>query len=277
MHVSYKFNNFHFINDCLMTHDMQDIPLPPKERSVLLLMLERPNEVLSKEVIIESVWKSENVSDESLTRCIYILRRALCHSNDNQIIATIYGKGYKFTQAVNIVEEPEDIDEQNTHRDTAQSPHNSIKSDGKCHIALFPFALTAPALSSYLHDKLVEWFYSYIPLSEFNLVSYFFTRTCQNYEDILLTIEKTQTDYYIYGAEVTYNDESIVRIELIRATDHCVLHRGCVQLTKNHHADYNKLCSAISLLISEINTDLDSELISHRLPSLVSSQRAIRL
>lgn len=276
MRTLYKFNNFHFRDDCLMTQDMQTIPLPPKERSVLLLMLQQPNEILPKELIINEVWKGGYVSDESLTRCIYVLRRALSHSNNNPVITTVYGKGYKFTQTVNVVKEAENIYTQNTHHIATQFLDNPIKADDKCHIALFPFSLKTPGLSIYLHDKLVEWLYSFISFSDFNLVSYFFTRTCHNYDDILLTIDKTQTDYYISGAEVTFRDESIIRIELIRATDHCVLRRGSVELTQDHHTNYKRLCREISLLISEINTDLDSEFITNRLPPASHSRRTIR-
>ena len=68
------------------------LPLPPKERSVLSLLLRhRPNPV-GKEEIIQYAWPFQSsVSDASIARCINQIRRAL----PQICIEAIYGFGYK--------------------------------------------------------------------------------------------------------------------------------------------------------------------------------------
>jgi DNA-binding winged helix-turn-helix (wHTH) protein len=51
--------------------------LDPKAVQVLSFLAEHPNEVLTKEQIIDSVWDGAFVSDEVLTTAIWGLRKAL--------------------------------------------------------------------------------------------------------------------------------------------------------------------------------------------------------
>ena len=51
--------------------------LEPKAVQVLSFLAEHPNEVLTKEHIISSVWEGAFVSDEVLTTAIWGLRKAL--------------------------------------------------------------------------------------------------------------------------------------------------------------------------------------------------------
>lgn len=74
------FKGFSFHNGQLLTKDKGAIYLAPKESAVLLFMLQNAHTVISQDAIIEHVWKGGLVSDESLTRCIYVLRRTLGHS-----------------------------------------------------------------------------------------------------------------------------------------------------------------------------------------------------
>jgi len=66
--------------------------LPPKEKSVLTLLLRRQPEPVSKEDIIRHAWpRHRTVSDESVVRCISQLRQRVPQAN----IETVYGFGYK--------------------------------------------------------------------------------------------------------------------------------------------------------------------------------------
>ena len=71
----------------------QDSPLflPPKESAVLALMIRAQPQAVSKADIVEHAWGGSAVSDDSLTRCISQLRRAL----PDVKIESVYGFGYR--------------------------------------------------------------------------------------------------------------------------------------------------------------------------------------
>lgn len=78
--------------------DGSDVQLPPKEWQVLRLLLLSGGVLMTKDRLLEMAWPQGEVAEESLTRCIYSLRKHL--GADKGLIKTIYGKGYRFTCAV---------------------------------------------------------------------------------------------------------------------------------------------------------------------------------
>lgn len=79
----------------------QDSPLflPPKESAVLALMIRAQPQAVSKADIIEHAWGGSAVSDDSLSRCISQLRRAL----PDVKIEAVYGFGYRLVQPEPVV------------------------------------------------------------------------------------------------------------------------------------------------------------------------------
>jgi DNA-binding winged helix-turn-helix (wHTH) protein len=86
--------------DGRLTADGVDIQLPPKEWQVLRLLLASDGALMTKDLLLESVWPRGEVAEESLTRCIYALRKHL--KTDKGLIKTIYGRGYRLNCAVKI-------------------------------------------------------------------------------------------------------------------------------------------------------------------------------
>ncbi len=86
--------------DGRLTGESVDIQLPPKEWHVLRLLLDAEGALITKDRLLEVVWPRGEVAEESLTRCIYALRKYL--KQDKGFIKTIYGQGYLFTCAVHI-------------------------------------------------------------------------------------------------------------------------------------------------------------------------------
>ncbi|WP_248796971.1 winged helix-turn-helix domain-containing protein [Pseudomonas sp. MWU13-2105] len=74
------------------------IHLPPKELQVLRLLLGSAGRLVTKDCLLDSVWPGMDAAEESLTRCIYVLRKLL--EEGKGYIATVYGKGYRFTVPV---------------------------------------------------------------------------------------------------------------------------------------------------------------------------------
>jgi DNA-binding winged helix-turn-helix (wHTH) protein len=54
-----------------------EVQLEPKAFSLLLLLIERRGELVTKDEILDSVWKEANVTENALTRKIAVLRRSL--------------------------------------------------------------------------------------------------------------------------------------------------------------------------------------------------------
>lgn len=84
--------------DGRLTAEGMDIQLPPKEWQVLRLLLVSGGALMTKDRLLERAWPHGDVSEESLTRCIYSLRKHL--KADKGFIKTIYGRGYRFTCSV---------------------------------------------------------------------------------------------------------------------------------------------------------------------------------
>lgn len=87
----------------LIIGDDQRQSVEPRIMDVLALLASRPKDVISRDEFISSVWNVEFGGDESLTRAISILRKALKKAGvKDQVIETIPKRGYRL--AVEITE-----------------------------------------------------------------------------------------------------------------------------------------------------------------------------
>jgi len=74
---------------------------------VLIALLERPGELVSKEELMARVWPNTFVGRANLAVHISALRRALGDGLDgNRYVVNIPGRGYRFVAPVTIVEDP---------------------------------------------------------------------------------------------------------------------------------------------------------------------------
>lgn len=85
----------------LLLRDGEPVPLTPKVFAVLLALMRKPGEVVSKEELIETVWPGSNVSEANLTQSVSALRKALGErANAHRYIVTVPGQGYCFTARI---------------------------------------------------------------------------------------------------------------------------------------------------------------------------------
>src|SRR6202021_1122736 len=95
------------------------VSLTPKAFDVLFFLVQNPNQLVTKEELLQAVWGDTFVEEGNLTQYISHLRKALGdNSEDARLIVTIARKGYQFTAHVT-VEEPEDIAKHSTLRAAA--------------------------------------------------------------------------------------------------------------------------------------------------------------
>ena len=80
-----------------------DVPMELSSRyfDALLLLLQHPGTLLSKERFLQEVWQGIPVTDEAVTQCIKTLRRQLGDSaTQPHLIETVPKHGYRFVAPV---------------------------------------------------------------------------------------------------------------------------------------------------------------------------------
>jgi DNA-binding winged helix-turn-helix (wHTH) protein/TolB-like protein/Flp pilus assembly protein TadD len=92
----------------LLLRQGHPISLPPKAFDTLVLLIENSGRLLEKEILIQRLWPDSSVEENSLSQCIYLLRRALGEEHStgqNQYIETVPRHGYRFIAAVREIAE----------------------------------------------------------------------------------------------------------------------------------------------------------------------------
>ncbi|TKI05089.1 winged helix-turn-helix domain-containing protein [Martelella alba] len=209
--VRYCFGDFVLEPSRLLFHKNKQIGISPKELGVLVLLLDSAGEIVTKDDIIREVWSGGNVGEESLTRCVYVLRRILREGKQQRFIDTIYGRGYRFTQPV-----------------TRTVPSDSPAA-GECVFAVLPFRLGSRPDALNLHDAIVQEMAGHAA-SGVQVLPSSLTQHCGSLLSMLDVLEKVRPDYYLAGYELDLSEGPALRIELIRAQDHVVLHREGIPL-----------------------------------------------
>jgi DNA-binding winged helix-turn-helix (wHTH) protein/tetratricopeptide (TPR) repeat protein len=84
------------------------VPLTPKSFQVLLVLMRRSNQLVTKDDLMKMVWPDTFVEEANLSRNIFLLRKALGESpQDHQYIVTVPGRGYRLAEDVQLVTENE--------------------------------------------------------------------------------------------------------------------------------------------------------------------------
>ena len=87
-----------------VTRGETSVRLEPKVMEVLLQLVERPGETLSKDQLIDAVWPDSFVGEAALSRCISELRRALGDDARNpRYVETLPKRGYRLLAHVGAV------------------------------------------------------------------------------------------------------------------------------------------------------------------------------
>src|SRR5580704_14543787 len=81
------------------------VSLTPKAFDVLLLLVQNPNRLITKEELLQAVWGGTFVEEGNLKQYISHLRKALGdNSEDPRMIVTIPRKGYQFAMDVTVAD-----------------------------------------------------------------------------------------------------------------------------------------------------------------------------
>jgi DNA-binding winged helix-turn-helix (wHTH) protein/tetratricopeptide (TPR) repeat protein len=84
----------------------QPVQLTPKTFQILLVLVRRHQEVVTKDDLMKAVWPDTFVEEANLSRNIFMLRKALGETpQDHQYVLTVPGRGYRFAETVRLVPE----------------------------------------------------------------------------------------------------------------------------------------------------------------------------
>ncbi|WP_242031537.1 winged helix-turn-helix domain-containing protein [Pseudomonas fluorescens] len=183
--------------------DGKGIHVPPKELHVLRLLLASAGSVISKDQLLDTVWPDTDAAEESLTRCIYALRKLL---KDNKgFIATVYGQGYRFTCPAVALDAP------------CEEPV-AVPS-----LAVLPFRGTSESEALDLQDSMIRRlttaFGAAVRFVPSGLMAAFDLPV-----DARRLVEKLAPDYYVSGRFLHQGEQLQWSIELIRGSDHTLIH-----------------------------------------------------
>lgn len=244
LNQQYVFDDFILCNDGSLIHKGQSIHIPPKELAVLKMLVEANGQLVSKNDLLNNIWADSYVNEESLTRCIYILRRILSEYNQYRYIDSVYGKGYRFSQSVAVV--------------SLQKPEIQRRS-----IAILPFQTHPQLDASTLHYELIRGLLRYSPFG-LEVFPASLTQDCHNLPDIITLIGHLNPDFYMTGRTFSQGDTWKIRLELIQANTHHLIHYENIEICLNQPITslQNKVASILPNCIPELrwNTKQTNEL-----------------
>ncbi|MGK0603180.1 winged helix-turn-helix domain-containing protein [Yokenella regensburgei] len=241
--MEYKFENYLLRDGCTLLCAGKNIPLPPKELAVLSVLVRNAGEIVTKDQLIDEVWYGGIVSDESLTRCIYTLRRCLGEDKTIRYIDTVYGKGYRFTAKVEAVE---------SSPEKRKNPETGIK------IALFPFEMADMMASRSLHHYLLDrlFFLKMVSDTQLDIISSLASRHFYDHSGSMQLINNMNVDYYISGTEISGHKDTFLSLELVRAKDHTILQRKNLRFQKACPEEFWLQCQYIYAVLSDIHPEI---------------------
>lgn len=200
---SFVFDHWLLQSDGTLMRDGQGVHVPPKELHVLRLLLKSAGAVVSKDYLLDHVWPRMDAAEESLTRCIYALRKLLKEHKD--FIATVYGQGYRFTcPAV-------ELDAPNQARVVAPS------------LAVLPFRNLDETAALDLQDVMIRQltlaFGEALHVMPSGLIAAHGAAG-----DVGALVGQLSADYCLSGRFIGADEQQHWSVELIRGSDQALLH-----------------------------------------------------
>lgn len=200
---SFVFDHWLLQSDGTLMRDGEGVHVPPKELNVLRMLLKSAGSVVSKDYLLDHVWPEMDAAEESLTRCIYALRKLLRENKD--FIATVYGQGYRFTCAV------VELDTSGQARAVAPS------------LAVLPFRNLGETAALDLQDVMIRQltlaFGEVLHVIPSGLMAAYAQPV-----DVRSLVGQLSADYCLSGRCSGPSDQQQWSVELIRGRDHALLH-----------------------------------------------------
>lgn len=72
------------------------VPLTPKAFDVLLLLIQNAGRIVTKDELMNAVWRDSFVEESNVSQTIFMVRKALGETSDRRYILNVQGQGYRF-------------------------------------------------------------------------------------------------------------------------------------------------------------------------------------
>lgn len=106
----YKFGPYLLSKDSAqLRRDGVSIPLTKRRYEILILLVERAGAIVTKDEIIDKIWRGQIIDESNLSQLIYATRRLLGDTvRDQNYIETVPGVGYRFRGKVEVLTAEDD-------------------------------------------------------------------------------------------------------------------------------------------------------------------------
>lgn len=148
----YEFGPFRFEpRENRLLRDGRPVPLPPKDVETLHALLERSGSLVTKGELLERVWPGRFIEENSLSKCIAELRKAL---GDERVtpryIQTVSKRGYRFIADVKRRTDERDGGGRQPLRRRSRDPHAyRLYQEARCHVLRYTSASWRKGLACY--------------------------------------------------------------------------------------------------------------------------------
>lgn len=136
--------------------ERDEIVLNDRAFEILLLLIDERPLVLSKDAIIDRVWKGLAVEDNSVERAIVNIRKALGDDAANAVfVKTVRGRGYHFV--CDVTTDRERSVQAGTRNSSSYSNQRRSSGAGRLWLALSVVMLSAIIVGAWSKDRLIEF------------------------------------------------------------------------------------------------------------------------
>ena len=127
------------VGERMLRRDGEPVPLTPKAFDVLVALLEKPGQLISKEELLQKVWPDTFVEESNLAYNIFALRKALGDTAENsRYIETVPKKGYRFRASVSPASPPRNAQPASEFgAEPGRTPFTGETRDGE--VTILPF------------------------------------------------------------------------------------------------------------------------------------------
>lgn len=106
-HIAFEFDGFRFEpSDLRLTYAGQTEQLTVKAAETLLVLVQRPNTVVTKQELLSAVWPDVSVEENNLNQQISVLRKMLRRAGAPDLIETVARRGFRFVGNVRAIAVP---------------------------------------------------------------------------------------------------------------------------------------------------------------------------
>lgn len=131
----YDFGDFRFeAGHLMLSRAGAEVPLSPKAAQTLLALLDRHDQIVTKEELLQTVWPDSFVEESNLFRYLHVLRKTLGENESGKpFIETLHRRGFRFNGDVSSSQKPP------TPRSNSTPGNGGGDSSRKKAIAILPF------------------------------------------------------------------------------------------------------------------------------------------